>query len=66
MWMLSMLPEDQHNDASLKYVYACETGWTALDFYNLGEPYHLHHKDMVGVDPNKEFNFLPDVEGSAA
>ena len=58
MWLLSKLPEDQQLAATNKITSAFGLGWTNLDFYQVDGPFH--HADLVGLDLNKEFNFIPE------
>jgi len=60
MWILTMLPEDQHVNAQQKYIFACDSGWTGIDFFN--EDYASHHKDLTGFNSTSEFDFLPEIE----
>lgn len=58
MWLLKRLPEDQQSIAHAKIATAFDNGWQQLDYYHDVEG-RYHHNDLVGIDPNKDFNFIP-------
>lgn len=64
--LLKKLPENQREIGEAKIRQANMLGFTRIEFFEDEKGKLCQHRDLVGINPANEFDFLPEPERTGA